>query len=63
MEKENEGVLALIEGYKAKLRANGLGSEAYKWELLGKYPGRPDLEAPDFGKEALEIDFGLFLVL
>lgn len=31
--------------------------ELYKWELINKFRGRPDLKAPDFSLEIKNIDF------
>ncbi len=47
----------LISNYKKKIRITRLQDEIYKWELLKKYRGRPDLNAPDFASEIKGIDF------
>jgi MoxR-like ATPase len=41
----------LIERYKRKLADIGLGNEAYKWEWIQAYKGRPDLDAEDFVRD------------
>lgn len=48
----------LIEKYKKHIANGGLKGEIYKWELLGKFRGRPDLNADDFNKEIRNTDFG-----
>lgn len=48
----------LIEKYKLHVKKEGLTGEIYKWELLGKYRGRPDTSALDFDAEIRSIDFG-----
>lgn len=47
----SDPVGAMIEKYKSHIAAGGLKNEVYKWELLRKYRGRPDTEAPDFNEE------------
>lgn len=46
----------LIKNYKDIVK-NGNPEEIYKWDLLGQYKGRPDIEASDFTKEIDTIDF------
>jgi Cdc6-like AAA superfamily ATPase len=48
--------LKLLNDYK-KLVKSGNQTEVYKWELIEKYAGRPNLEAEDFGKEMMDIDY------
>lgn len=48
--------LKIIEDYKQIVKS-GNQAEVYKWELIEKYAGRPNLEAEDFGKEIIEIDY------
>lgn len=50
-------VLVLIKKYKDKIRENHLKNELYKWELLKKYKGRPDLTASDFASEIKSIEY------
>ncbi len=57
MAQKDPKLLSLISEYKQHLRAHGLLDELYKWELLGKFKGRPDTEAADFGQELRSIDF------
>lgn len=47
----------LIESYKQYLVETGLKDEIYKWELLGQYKGRPNLNAVDFGAEIISVDY------
>ena len=51
MEKKNPAVEDMIARYKQHLREHGLADELYKWELLGKFRGRPDVEAIDLAAE------------
>ncbi len=57
MAQKDPKLLSLINNYKQHLRDHGLEDELYKWELLGKFRGRPDTEAADFGQEVRELDF------
>ncbi len=54
-------LLQLINDYKEHIRETKLSDEIYKWELLGKYQGRPRLDAPDFGEELRSVNYGNFL--
>lgn len=47
----------LISQYTATLKTEGLADEAYKWELLKKQKGRPQLGAVDYGKEVRNLDY------
>ena len=47
----------LIVKYKAELTANGLNDEAYKWEMLKIFGGRPDTNAVDFSNELRTVDY------
>ena len=49
-------IIAMIGMYKELIKQTGLKDEIYKWELLSKYRGRPDLEAADFSTEIKNID-------
>ena len=55
--KASDPVIEMIKKYKDQIREKGLKDELYKWELLKKYRGRPNLEAPDFLTEVKSIDF------
>lgn len=57
MEKNQPALLDLITRYKQHLREHGLMDELYKWDLIGKFKGRPDVEATDFGQEVRSVDF------
>ena len=48
---------SLIEKYKDHLKKNTLSDEINKWELLGQFKGRPDVNAADFGKEIKEVNY------
>lgn len=47
----------LIESYKKRIKKNKLTDERYKWELVNKYQGLPDLNADDLHTEVKQIDF------
>ena len=47
----------IIRTYKEHIRQTKLNGELYKWELLNKYKGRPNIKAEDFASEILGIDF------
>jgi hypothetical protein len=46
-----------IEQYKSHIRKTHLQGEIYKWQLIDKFRGRPDLNVEDFGKEIRSIDY------
>ena len=54
---EPELIHSIIEKYKVLIRNTGLKDELYKWELLKKYRGRPNLNATDFSTEVKNVDF------
>ena len=47
----------LIKRYKSHVVEHGIKEEIYKWELLGKYSGRPNTEVEDFKREIHSINF------
>lgn len=47
----------LIELYKEKVRANNNSGEIYKWQLVEKFKGRPDINAADFSSEIKSLNF------
>lgn len=54
---KNEAVKDLIKRYKSHISQHGLSDEQYKWELLAKYKGKPDFDAPNLLTEIKSIDF------
>lgn len=54
---ENDRVREIIERYKDRIRTEGLNDELYKWKLLKRFGGKPDLNAEDFSAEAANIDY------
>jgi hypothetical protein len=54
---KTDPILKLIDEYKECVRENGLINEIFKWKLLGKYKGRPDINAPDFYTEISSVDY------
>lgn len=55
-ENTEQRILALIEAYKEKIRKTKLKEELYKFELVKKYKGRPDLNE-NITEEVKAIDF------
>lgn len=47
----------LIDKYKKILRQKGLDEELYKWELVKKFYGKPDINAENFVSEIKGLDF------
>lgn len=47
----------LIAEYKKQVKEFGLSGEVYKWDLLAKYNGRPNLEVSNLEEELKDIDF------
>jgi hypothetical protein len=47
----------IIKKYKNLLRKKGLDDELYKWEIIKKYKGLPNLYAEDFEAEIRKIKF------
>lgn len=47
----------IIANYKVHISQNGLNEEIYKWELVEKYNGRPDVTVKDFTAEIKSINF------
>jgi len=50
-------IIGIIKNYKGLIRKSKLKDELYKWELLKKYQGRPDLSLADFSTEIKNIDY------
>ncbi len=47
----NDTIKKLIADYKVYIKENGLKDERYKWELIKKLKGKPDINAQDFALE------------
>lgn len=56
LKAQNPKILDLIERYKNHIRNGGLSDEIYKWELVQKFKGRPNINAENFGNEIIEVD-------
>jgi hypothetical protein len=54
---QSEKILSLIEKYKAHVTEHGLKDEFYKWQILQRFQGRPDLNADDFEAEMKSINY------
>lgn len=48
----------LINDYKKTIKRTKLENEIYKWELVQKFQGRPNLEVSDLADEINSLDFG-----
>jgi hypothetical protein len=57
VEKEDDAIAVLIKAYKRHVEETGMEAEQYKWRLVEQFRGRPDLNAEDFGREFLSIDY------
>lgn len=57
--KNNESAVhnLLISEYKRVIKTYGYDDEIYKWELIEKNEGRPDINADDFTVEINSLDF------
>lgn len=47
----------IVNRYKKYIRENGLKEEIYKWNLLGQFQGRPNVNSENFFEEYNSIDF------
>ncbi|WP_339658891.1 AAA family ATPase [Flavobacterium frigidarium] len=56
--KRKQDFAKLITNYKKLITVNRLKDEKYKWELLHKFQGKPNLDAPDLLNEIKSIKFG-----
>jgi hypothetical protein len=54
----SSNILSIISEYKSRIAQSHLQDEVYKWELVSKFKGRPDTNAPDFEKEYKSVKFG-----
>lgn len=53
----NTPILNLIEDYKTNLKETRLKDEIYKWQLISKFSGRPNLEADNLHAELKSINY------
>lgn len=51
-------ILKLLSDYKNHIQKTLLTNEVYKWEMVEKFRGRPNIEAEDFTSEITQIKFG-----
>tara|TARA_R100000935_G_scaffold10692_1_gene21365 strand:+ start:25563 stop:28250 length:2688 start_codon:yes stop_codon:yes gene_type:complete len=58
MNAEHDPFLDLIKKYKSHIRIEGLESEIYKWRLVEKFKGKPDLNSSNFETEIRSLNFG-----
>ena len=52
-----KSITTLIANYKTKIKQTDLKDERYKWELLDRFKGRPDLGVENLLKEIKSIDY------
>jgi hypothetical protein len=53
----NDPLKDIIEKYKAHISKNKLENETYKWQLINKFKGRPDVNTENFAEELISIDY------
>ena len=53
----NDPIQLMIENYKKHIAQTQLKDEVYKWELIEKYKGRPNLDADDLLQEIKSVDY------
>jgi hypothetical protein len=51
-------LLEIIAQYKSRIAQSRMQDEVYKWELISKFKGRPDTNAPDFAVEYKAVKYG-----
>ena len=54
---KKDPVIELISNYKTYIAKSKMLDEVYKWELVNKYKGHPDINAEDFTDEIKSINF------
>ncbi len=54
---KNQRIINLISRYKKHISQTQLKDEVYKWELLNKFKGRPDVNAQNFENEYKSVKF------
>lgn len=55
--KNVDPIISIIEKCKEGIEETKLTDEIYKWNLIEKYQGRPDLNADDFPEEIKSTDY------
>jgi hypothetical protein len=55
---KKDPLIELISNYKTYIATTKMQDEVYKWELVNKYKGHPDINAEDFTAEIKSIKFG-----
>lgn len=53
----HDPILLMIENYKKHIANNQLTDEIYKWELIEKYKGKPNLDIDNLTEEFKSIDY------
>lgn len=61
IDMKNDPIISIIENYKNHLRKYGLVGELYKWDLIEKYRGKPDISVPYFSADLLSINYSNFI--
>src|SRR5687767_13475448 len=57
LKNEPNTVESLLSKYKEHVKQTRLADELYKWKLIQKFHGRPNIDAPDFAAEIAGIDY------
>jgi len=52
----NDPIQSMVDRYKKHVKENGLTDEIYKWELVQKFKGHPDVNAENFIEEIKSLD-------
>jgi len=55
--KEDDPVQKMIDRYKQTIAQTELKDEKYKWELISKFKGKPNVDAENFADELKAIDY------
>ncbi|MBV9214964.1 MAG: EVE domain-containing protein, partial [Acidobacteria bacterium] len=56
--ENGDPLVDLIDRYKERIRESHLEDEIYKWRLIEKFKGRPNVDAPDIKAEVLSVNYG-----
>ena len=54
---KKDPLVELVSNYKSYITKSKMQDEVYKWELVNKYKGRPDINVKDFTTEIKSIKF------
>ena len=57
IKSKKDPLIELVSNYKTYITKSKMQDEVYKWKLVNKYKGRPDINAEDFTAEIKSIKF------